>query len=107
MRPFTVGSSEVRRSERLAQLVLGLHSYHGVQVLCKWVKKSQTFTLYVIGTVLSVPCTADEWKLLDLLKVPRCSCVTQRGINIRKGFHLINTNEAQKYKDSNKQNHFF
>lgn len=33
---FTIWSSEVRRCERFAQLVLGLQGYHRVQVFCRW-----------------------------------------------------------------------
>lgn len=61
MRLFTVGSSEVRRPEGLAQLVLGLHGDHGIQVLCRWMKQTgQTFTLDLSSFVMSGHSTMNE-----------------------------------------------
>jgi len=40
-RQFTVESNKVRSPKGLAQFVLGLHSYHSIQVLCRWKKQDK------------------------------------------------------------------
>lgn len=47
MQLFTVWSSKLRWQERFAQLVLGLHGYHSVQVLCRCMKHNKQFRFHI------------------------------------------------------------